>query len=84
MVVRLEISYFTIQGVPLTFLTFQGLMTLKICIFDPMLLKPKCVFKACIYFINCKQTAEKSTQMYGRASEAHFGFTNMGSKVHHF
>ena len=32
-----------VQSVPLPYFTFQELITLKICIFDPVLVKPKCV-----------------------------------------
>ena len=37
-------------------------ITLKICVFDPMLVKPKCVWEVYIYFENCKQTAENCKQ----------------------
>ena len=39
-----------VQGDPNQNLLIQMAITLKICISDPMLLKPKCVLKACIYF----------------------------------
>ena len=39
-----------VQGDPNQSLLFQMAITLKICICDPMLLKPKCVLKASIYF----------------------------------
>ena len=37
-----------VQGVPLTFLPFQELITLKICMLDPMMVKPECVLEAYI------------------------------------
>ena len=37
---------------------------MKQCTFDPMLVKPKCVWKA-VYFLKiCKQTAEKYKQIF--------------------
>ena len=39
-----------IQGDPNQSLLIQMAITLKICISDPMLVKPKCVSEACIYF----------------------------------
>ena len=35
----------SLQGVPHRFLTFIQLITLKVCIFDSMLAKPKCVWE---------------------------------------
>ena len=49
-----------LQGDPNQNLRFLLAITLKICFSDPMLVKPKCVWEACIYFENCKQTAENS------------------------
>ena len=40
-------------------LPIQKNKTLKICVSEPMLGKPKCVWKARVYFENCKQTAEE-------------------------
>ena len=40
----------SLQSVPLPFFTFQELILLQICIFDPMLVKPKCVWEAYIVF----------------------------------
>ena len=76
------ICCFILQGDPNQNLRFLLAITLKICVFDLMLVKPKCVWEVYIYFENCKQTAEKSKWMY--ASQMHFGFTNMGSKVDRF
>ena len=52
--------YLYVQGDPNQKLLIQMAITLKICISDPKLVKPKCVLEAYIYFENCKQTAEKS------------------------
>ena len=56
-----------VQGDPNQNLRFLLAITQKICVSDPMLVKPKCVWEAYIYFkdckqtaTNCKQTAEKS------------------------
>ena len=46
-----------IQGDPNQNLKFLPAISLKLCISDPMLVKPKCV--SYIYFENCKQTGEK-------------------------
>ena len=48
-----------VQGDPNQNLKFLLAITLKVCISDPLLVKPKCVWEASIYFENCKQTAEK-------------------------
>ena len=48
-----------LQGDPNQNLKFRLAITLKVCISDPLLVKPKCVWEASIYFENCKQTAEK-------------------------
>ena len=59
-----------LQGVPLPFLTFQELITLKICFFDQSMLgKPKCVWEVYILKIVNKQ-------MRNYASLTHIGFTN--------
>ena len=51
-----------IQGDPNQKLLIQIAITLKICISDPKLVKPKCVLEAYIYFENCKQTTENCKQ----------------------
>ena len=48
-----------VQGDPNQNLKFILAITLKLCISDPILVKPKCVSEAYIYFEKCKQTAEK-------------------------
>ena len=63
---------------------------LKLSISDPMLVKPKCVWEAVVFFLkNCKQTAEKCKQIFQNwkkttVSQTHFGFTNIGSEMHSF
>ena len=37
-------------------------VTLQMCIFDPPLVKPKCVSGVAEFFWNCKQTAENCKQ----------------------
>ena len=49
-----------VQGDPNQSLLIQMAITLKICISDPMLVKPKCVLEVYIYFDNYKQTADKN------------------------
>ena len=39
-------------------------LELKPGIYDPMLVKPKCVWKAVVYLKNCKHTAEKCKQIF--------------------
>ena len=67
----------------------KGSVSQTQCIFDPMLVKPKCVWEAVVYSKKCKQTAEKCKQIFenwkkSTASQPHFGFTNIGSNMHHF
>ena len=52
---------YKVYGFYLFFIIWE-LITQKQCIFDPMLVKPKCVWEAYIYFENCKQTAENCNQ----------------------
>ena len=64
-------------------------ITLKICISDPMLVKPKYVLEASIYFhfsADCLQFSAVCLQFFKKlyASQMHFGFTNMGSEMHIF
>ena len=42
---------FALQGVSFEILLFQMAVIQKLCIFDPMLLKPKCVWEAVVLFI---------------------------------
>ena len=53
-----------LQGVPFEKWIFQMTVALKRCIFDPMLVKPKCVWKVAVFLKNCKQTAEKCKQIF--------------------
>ena len=71
-----------VQGVWVTFFELWELITQKWCTFDQMLDKPKCVWEAYIYFDFSAICLQFSKQMY--ASQTHFDFTNMGSKVHFF
>ena len=49
-----------IHGVSFEISRFQIAVAQKQCIFDPMLVKIKCVWEAVVFFLkNCKQTAEK-------------------------
>ena len=80
---------FVLQGDPNQNPLFQMAVQLKLCISDPMLVKPKCVWEAVVFLKNCKQTAEKCKQIFENwkkttASETHFGFTNIGSEMHSF
>ena len=43
---------------------FQMAVPLKVCISDPMLVKPKCDWEAVVFLKNCKQTAEKCKQIF--------------------
>ena len=49
--------------VPLTIYPKEMAVALKRCIFDPMLVKPKCVWEVADFLKNCKQTAEKCKQI---------------------
>ena len=42
----------------------KAVATLKQCIFDPTLVKPKCVWEAVFYSKNCNKTAEKCNQIF--------------------
>ena len=53
-----------IQGVPFTIYPKEMAVALKWCIFDPMLVKPKCVWEVADFLKNCKQTAEKCKQIF--------------------
>ena len=57
---KIALSYFNLlQGDPNQNPLFQMAVPQKVCISDPMLEKPKCV-----YLKNCKQTAEKCKQIF--------------------
>ena len=71
-----------IQGDPNQNLKCLLATTLKLCISDPMLVKPKCVWEAYNFFDFQLFVFNFSKKMY--ASQTHFGFTNMGSKTHIF
>ena len=54
-----------LQGDPNRNCLFQMAVTLKKCISDPMLEKPKWVREVAGFFLkNCKQTAEKCKQIF--------------------
>ena len=77
-----------IQGDPNQNPLFQMAASLKLCISDPMLVKPKCVWEAVDFLKNCKQTAENankfSTINKTTAYQTHFGFANKWSEMHSF
>ena len=52
-----------VQGVSLEILVFQMVVVQKLCIFDPMLVKPKCVWELAVYFkiVNKQKKIEKTT-----------------------
>ena len=47
-----------VQGDPNRNFWFQMTVPQKLCISDPMLVKPQCVLEEKVYYENCKQTAE--------------------------
>ena len=51
------------QGDPNQSFPFQIAITLKLCISDPTLVKPKCVWEVAVFLKNCKQTAVKCKQI---------------------
>ena len=53
-----------VQGVSFEILEFQKAVALKWCIFDPGLVKPKCVWEVEVYLKNSKQTTEKCNQIF--------------------
>ena len=57
-------------------------ITQKLCISDPMLVKPKCVWEAYNFFDFQLFVYNFSKKLY--ASQTHFGFTNMGTEMHSF
>ena len=82
-------TFKVLQGDPNQKLQLQMAVPLKLCIFDPMLVKPKCVqgvadfFKfsaACLQFSAvCLQFPKISATL-----QTTFGLYNMGSKMHSF
>ena len=69
---------------------FQMAVPLKLCIFDPMFVKPKYVWRAVIFFFEkLKQTAENvnkfsKIEKKPTTSQTHYGFTNVRSEMHNF
>ena len=53
-----------LHGVSFEKRKFQIAVTLLRCIFNPMLVKPKCVWEVADFLKNCKQTAEKCKQIF--------------------
>ena len=71
-----------IQGVPNENCQKSIAVELKWCISKAILVKPKCVWEAENFLKRSKQTTE-----YWKISDTcqtHFGFTNIGSKMHWF
>ena len=67
----------------------EMVVALKRCIFDPIMVKPKCVREAADFWKNYKQTAEKCKPIFENwkkttASQTHFGFPNFVSNMHRF
>ena len=69
---------FLIQGDPNQNLLFQMAITLKIRISDPMLVKPKCVLAASIYF-HFSAVCLQFSKING-GLRIYFDITNMGQK----
>ena len=64
-------------------------VALKLCILDPKLVKPKCVWEAVDFFNFRKFVYIFELFVYNFSkkttiSQTHFGFTNLGSKMHRF
>ena len=51
-------------------------VALKRCIFDPALVKPKCVQEAVVYSEKSKINFQK------RSKQTRYGFNNIGSNIH--
>ena len=75
-----------LQGDPNQNLKFVLAMILKVCISDPMLLKPKCVWEAVVFF-NFRKNFQLFVYNFSKkafTSQTHFGFNNIGSEMHIF
>ena len=62
-------------------------VTLRLCISDPTLVKPKCVWEVALFLKNCKQTAEKFKQILNKKPcrfSKHFGFAIVRWEMHGF
>ena len=71
-----------VQGDPNRNFLFQIAVSLKRSIFDPSLVKPKCVLGVADFFqfsAVCLQFPKKSATL-----QTHFGLYNMGSNIHSF
>ena len=71
----------TVQGVLFAIYSKEIAVALR-RIFDPMLIKTKCVWEVADFLKNCKQTAEKLNKFLknwkkSAASQTHFGFANI-------
>ena len=53
-----------IQGALNQSFPFEMAVNPKLSSFDPMLIKPKCVWEVAVVLKNCKQTAEKWKQIF--------------------
>ena len=78
-----------LQGDPNQNLICLLAITLKLCISDPMLVKPKCVWEASNFFdfqlfVYNFQLFVYNLSKKLDASQTHFGFTNIGSEMHSF
>ena len=80
---------FKLQGDPNQNLKFVLAITLKLCISDPMLVKPKCVWEPSVFFnfqkfVYIFQLFVYNFSKKSATSQTHFGFTNLGSNMHRF
>ena len=70
-----------LQGVPFKKWIFRMAVALKRCIFDPMLVKPKCVWEVWKILNKQLKNVNKFLKIEKTAiSQTHFGFTNTGSR----
>ena len=77
--IRFDTTESWIQGDPNQNLKCFLAITLKLCISDPMLVKPKCIWEAYNFFDFQLFVYNFSKKLY--ASQTHFGFTNMESEM---
>ena len=64
-------------GCPGPNLKFQTGITQKLCISNPILVKPTCIWQWNDFLKDCKQTADKNVNNHSD----YFGFTNLGSEI---
>ena len=82
---RMNVFESIIQGDPNQNFPFQMAITLKLSSSDPMLVKPKCVWEAAVFFSILKfffifQLFVYNFSKKAATSQTHFGFINIGSK----